>query len=100
MGAIWSQQGCLRLSSEQGRPPKLEVGRIYHFKKEKHRLYMLDTPMPLITEQWQSVATVMITEITVGHGFTSGTFEVLKVFTPEEIKVVSGTAIPYTEIKK
>ena len=50
MGANWSQQGCLRISKEQGLIERDELveGKEYPFKKTKHRLYMLDTPMELM----------------------------------------------------
>lgn len=54
--------------------------------------------MILITDDWKAIATIMITEITVGHGKTKGIYKVLKVYSDDEVKIVSGTLIPYDQI--
>ena len=101
MGAIWSQQGCLRLSKKQGLVDRnqLKEGAEYAFEKSKHRLYMLETPLELVTDDWKAIAHVVITEFTVGHGKTKGIYKVLKVYSDEEVRVVSGTLIPYDQIR-
>lgn len=101
MGANWSQQGCLRLNKEQGlvERDKLKKGSEYAFEKSKHRLYMLEIPMMLITDDWKAIATIMITEITVGHRKTKGIYKVLKVYSDDEVKVVSGTLVPYYQVQ-
>jgi hypothetical protein len=102
MGAIWSQQGCLKLNKNQGLTERneLKTGRKYTFSKPGHRLYMLDTPMQLVTGGWKAIATIMITEITVGNGKTRGTFEVLKVYSDEEMEIVSGTLVPFDRARQ
>lgn len=101
MDAIISQQGSLKLSQDQGLITRdnLQEGKEYSFQKEKHRLYLLDTPMDLITEDWQAIAKVVVTEITIGHGQTSGRYKILKVFTDEEMRVVSETIIPFDQVR-
>ena len=102
MGAIWSQQGSLRLNKEQWLIEREDLieGKEYPFTKDKHRLYMIDIPMNLITRDRQAIAKVMITETTIGHNQTKGIYKVLKIFSDEEVRVVSGTIIPFDEISK
>ena len=97
MGAELLQQGCLRLNKEQGLIERsdLKLGSEYFFEKDRHRLYMVDTPLELVTDKWEAIAKIIITEITIGKGKTKGVFKVLKVFSDEESKIVSGTLIPY-----
>jgi len=101
MGAIWSQQGCLKVNSSQGLVERdnLVEEKEYTFKKDGHRLFMLDTLIELVTEDWQAIARIMITEFTVGHGETSGVYKVLKVYSDEEVKIVSGTLIPFDKVR-
>jgi hypothetical protein len=101
MGATWSQQGCLKIGKEQGLVERnsLIEGKEYPFKKEGHRLFMLDTPIELTTPDWQVIARIMITEFTVGHGKTTGFYKVLKVYSDEEVTVVSGTIIPFDKVR-
>jgi len=101
MGATWSQQGSLKINKEQGLIERevLIDGNEYTFKKDGHRLFMIDTPMELITEDWQAIARIVITEFTVGHNQTSGIYKVLKVYSSEETKIVSGTLIPFDKIR-
>jgi hypothetical protein len=101
MAANWSQQGCLRINKEQGLVEKLELqlNKEYPFIKDGHRLYMLDTPIELVSEDWQALARVLIVEITVGRNVTKGFYKVLKIYSDEETKVVSGTFIPYTNLR-
>ena len=56
--------------------------------------------MNLITRDRQAIAKVMITETTIGHNQTKGIYKVLKIFSDEEVRVVSGTIIPFDEISK
>lgn len=101
MGATLSQQGSLRLDVNQGLVERnnLVEGKEYTFKKDGHRLFMIDTPMELITPDWQVLARVMITEFTMGHNETKGVYKVLKVYSDEEVKVVSGTIIPFDKVR-
>lgn len=101
MGAIWSQQGCLKLSRLQGLPKDedLKKGKVFKFKKAGHRLYMIDTPMDLITADWKAKASILISEITVGGGTTKGKFKVLKIFTKKESEVISANLIPYYKFR-
>lgn len=102
MGAIWEQQGCLKISANQGliNKEKLKVGKIYEFQKDGHRLFMLDVPLDLVTDKWQAIARVTITEFTAGHGTTKGFYKVLKIYSDEETRIVSATFIPYKNLQK
>ncbi|MEI6379222.1 MAG: hypothetical protein WCO55_06220 [Candidatus Falkowbacteria bacterium] len=102
MGAIWSQQGSLKLSPTDGLIERelLVVGQEYPFQRNKHRLYMLDTPMELLTADWQAIARIIVTEITVGHNITKGSYKVLKIYSDEEVRVISDTIIPYQETRE
>lgn len=101
MGAIWSQQGCLKLSRTQGLPKdsELKKGKVFKFKKPGHRLYMLDTPMDLVTADWKAKAKVLITEITVGGGATRGKFKIYKLFTKKDAEGISNNLIPYYKFR-
>lgn len=102
MGSIISQQGCLKLSKKQGlvEKKKIKKGKTYKFKKEGHRLYMLDTPMDLITDKWEFVAKILMLEFTVGRGRTEGSYRVIKVFSEEEARAISKSLIPYYKFRK
>lgn len=101
MGAIWLQQGCLRINTSQGLVERnsLVQNKEYAFKKDGHRLFMLDTPIELVTDNWQAIARIMVTEFTVGHNETKGVYKVLKVYSDEEVKIVSGTIIPFDKVR-
>jgi len=100
MGAYVKQQGSLKLNEEQGLVLRenLKEGEEYPFEKKQHRMYQLDTPMELITSDWKVIARVAVTEITLGNNKTRGMYKVLKVYTDEEVEVVSGTLIPFKEV--
>ena len=74
-------------------------GKEYPFKKDGHRLFMIDTPIELMTPDWQVIARIIITEITVGHNETKGIYKILKVYSDEEVKIVSGTVIPFDQVR-
>jgi hypothetical protein len=97
MGSNWSQQACLKISPAQGlvKPPKLKVGKTYNFKKRKQRLYMIDTPMNLLSDKWKAIALVLITEITVVQNFTKGKYKVLKIFSKADAEAMSKNIVPY-----
>ena len=101
MGSSWSQQGCLKISSAQGLvlPPKLKVGKVYDFKKAGQRLYMLDTPMDLLSDKWEAVAKVLITEITATGKYTGGKYKVLKIFNPSDAAAITKNLIPYYKFR-
>jgi hypothetical protein len=101
MGSLWSQQGCLKISPAQGlvRPPMLKVGKIYNFKKSGQRLYMIDTPMDLLSDKWEAIAKILVVEITVNQKQTSGKYKVLKIFSPEEVAVISASQVPYYKFR-
>ncbi len=100
MGFLWQQQGCLKLSRSQGLPKddELKKGKVYKFKKPGHRLYMLDTPMDLISAGWQAKAKVIIREVTVGLSRTEGKFKVIKKYTKKDAKAISDNLVPYNKI--
>lgn len=102
MGSTISQQGCLKLSKKQGlvKREKLKKGKIYKFKKEGHRLYMLNTPIELITDKWEFVAKILMIEFTVGKGRTEGSYKVIKTFSKEDVEVISKNLIPYYKFRK
>ena len=47
------------------------------FEKAEHRIYPIDIPIDLLDENWNVLARVRITEITVGHGKTQGSYTVV-----------------------
>jgi hypothetical protein len=101
MGSNWSQQACLKISPAQGlvKPPKLKAGKVYNFKKEKQRLYMIDTPMNLLSDKWEAIAMILVTEITVNQKYTKGKYKVLKIFSPSDAAVITQNTIPYYKFR-
>jgi hypothetical protein len=101
MGSNWSQQACLKISASQGlvRPPKLKVGKVFNFKKEKQRLYMIDTPMNLLSDKWEAIALILITEITVNQKYTKGKYKVLKIFSPADAVAITRNIVPYYKFR-
>ena len=97
MGNPFLVQACLRLDDQQI-PKKLEFGKEYHFKKDKHRLYQLNVPMDLRTRDWKFLARVVIIEYTVGKGRTEGIFALVKNFSKEEKDIITKTFIDDKEV--
>ena len=101
MGSNWSQQACLKLSPAQGlaRPPKLKVGKIFNFKKEKQRLYMIDTPMTLLSDKWEAIGLIIVTEFTVNQKITKGKYKVLKIFSKADSEAITRNTVPYYKFR-
>lgn len=92
MGNPFLLQACLRLKGSEI-PNDLEIGKKYHFSKPEHRLYQINVPMDLRTEDWKFLGRVVVTEFTVGNGITKGTFVPVKMFTEEEKQIMTKTYV-------
>ncbi len=101
-GAQLSQQSSLKLSKSQGLIPKaeLKIGVDYTFEKPGHRLYIIDTPLELFSDDWQTIGRIYIKQITIGGGKTKGIYSVIKIYSDLETEVISQTLIPYKEFRK
>jgi hypothetical protein len=72
---------ALKLKPEQGlNESELYEGRIFEFSKEGYRIYPIDIPIDLINKDWEAVAKVVIREVTLKEGNTSGKYEVIEVY--------------------
>ncbi len=98
MGNPFLLQACLRLK-ESEIPNPLEIGKKYRFSKSEHRLYQINIPMDLRTEDWKFLGRVVVTEFTVGPGRTEGTFVPVKNFTDEEKMIMTKTYVSEEEVK-
>jgi len=81
---------ALKLKPENGLDENnLEVGEIYEFSKEEHRVYPVNIPIDLINNNWEAVAKIIIIEVKNAGGKTSGRYKVLKIYKGEEKKVLT-----------
>ncbi len=99
MGNPFLLQACLRLN-EKELPKALEFGKEYNFKKDGHRLYQINVPMDLRTEDWKFLGRIIITEYTVGKNRTEGTFVLVKKFSENEKEIISKSYVSDEEVKK
>ncbi len=90
MGNPFLLQACLRLSKKEI-PKPLELGKEYSFKKEGHRLYQINIPMDLRTDDWKFLGRIVITEYTIGKGRTEGRFILVKEFSEGEKEIITKT---------
>ena len=65
----------------------LEVGKSYTIQKSDMRIMPFGIPMDLSTHDHKYLAKVVVRELKITEEGTSVTFEVKKLFTPEEAKV-------------
>ncbi len=99
MGNPFLLQACLKLS-EKEIPKPLELGKEYHFKKEDHRLYQINTPMDLRTTDWKFLGRIIVKEYTVGNGITKGIFILVKEFSDNEKEIITKTYVSDKELEK
>lgn len=92
-------QACLRLETAT-LPSPLEVGVEYAFEKEGHRLYQLEVPMDLRAEDWQALGRCVVTEYTVGHNKTKGTYVMVQIFDEAQSKQVSATYVSDEKVRE
>ena len=70
----------LKLKPEYGLPKKLEVGRVYDFKKPEERIYPINMPIGLCDYKSQeNLATIEVQEFKVSKNKTEGKFKILKI---------------------
>ena len=74
----------MKLKEDQGFPDALDIGALCNFKKSEKRIYPLEIPVFLVDSLWNVCASVIIKEFTVKDDITSGTFEVVRVFSYDE----------------
>ena len=99
MGNPFLLQACLRLKKEEI-PIPLVLGNEYHFSKEGHRLYQLNVPMDLRTDDWIFLGRIIITEFTVGRNRTEGTFILVKEFSEHDREIITKTYLSDEEVAK
>lgn len=95
MGNPFLLQACLRLEHI---PERVELGKEYGFTKEGHRLYQLNVPMDLWTNDWKFKGRIIITKYVLGDNKTEGTYIPVKLFTEEENDVITKTYVSDEEI--
>ena len=98
MGNPFLLQACLRLK-ESEIPYPLEIGKKYHFSKAEHRIYQLNVPMDLRTEDWKFLGRIVIVEFTMGNGRTEGIFVPVKNFNEEEKRIITKTYVSDEEVR-
>jgi len=70
----------LKLKPENGMPKKLEIGKVYDFKKPEERIYPIKTPIGLGGyKSDQILATIEVTEFKVSKNKTEGKFKILEI---------------------
>jgi len=97
MGNPFLLQACLRLENI---PENLEIGKEYVFSKKGHRLYQINVPMDLRTENWKFRARIIITNYMLGNDKTEGTFIPVKIFSNEENEIITKTFVSDEEVEK
>ncbi len=66
---------------------KLKVGKTYTIQKPDFRIMPFNIPMELSTHDHKYLAKIKVKELKINDRGTEVTFEVLKIFSPEEAKV-------------
>lgn len=77
------------LTLESDSPKELVVGQEYSVHKDGYRIIPFNVPMELADENFLYLGKVKVIKIVVTTNGTDITFQVLKLFTPEEQKVYS-----------
>ncbi len=99
MGNPFLLQACLRLT-EKEIPSPLVLKREYRFSKAGHRLYQINVPMDLRTNDWEFLGRIIITEFTVGKNRTEGTFILVKEFSEDERDIITKAYVSDEEVAK
>lgn len=69
----------------------------FEFEKSGYRTYPMELPIDLVNENWEAIARVEIFELNQKENKTEGGYEVLKVYTGEEKRVLTNY---YQEVAK
>ncbi len=88
MGYVTEFNWVLKLKEEHGFPDVLDIGALYNFRKSEKRIYPAGIPVFLVDSLWNVCASVIIKEFTVKDDITSGTFEIVRVFSADEKEVL------------
>ncbi len=99
MGNPFLLQACLRLEPKEI-PTPLKIGKEYHFFKKEHRLYQINIPMDLRTNNWQALGRCIIREYTIGNNRTEGTFIMVKLFDKTQAEHVTNTYVSDEEVEQ
>ena len=68
MGTPFEVNSILKLRNEQGLPRNPKVtNEVFKAQKNGYRLISLDVPVPLVNNEWQEIATVIIHKVTWGN---------------------------------
>jgi hypothetical protein len=95
MGTTFKHNAVLKLTHEEGMPERLQVDERYHFKLDGIRVFPLypgeATLVHEINEKWRYAGLVRITQQTIDaeNKFTSGVFEVSRIFDEEYSRLAS-----------
>jgi hypothetical protein len=81
------------LTLEPDSPTDLKVGETYVVRKDGYRIIPFNVPTELADSQFKYLGKVKVTKLVVTPGGTDITFEVLKLFSPEEQEIYSNNFI-------
>ncbi len=98
MGSPFLLQACLRLKKEDI-PNPIVLGKEYNFYKKEHRLYQVNVPMDLRTEEWDFLGRIIITEFTIGKNRTEGIYVLVKEFSLEEKEIITKSYVSDKEVE-
>ncbi|MDO8627507.1 MAG: hypothetical protein Q7K42_03515 [Candidatus Diapherotrites archaeon] len=98
MGNEFQIQGCLRLPKEQI-PKVLEIGKECKFRKEGHRIYQINVPLNLHTEDWKALGRCVVLQYTIGKGRTEGTFVLVRIFDKQEAEFATKNFVSDEEVQ-
>ncbi len=90
----------LKLTKEQGFPEHPEVGKRYHFKRGKQRLYnRAPTRVHLVEEvdgKWIQRGQALVWRLTIDveHDETSGEFEIIKLYSEDYSRTITPIESP------
>lgn len=71
------------------RPDSLKVQQSYRFEKSGNRVFPVNTPIDLIDLQRNAIAKIKIASFLNKPDLTSGSFEVIKIYTGNEKSVLT-----------
>ena len=99
MGNPFLLQACLRLNNDEI-PHPLILGKEYIFSKEGHRLYPLNVPMDLRSNDWSFFGRIIISEFRVGRNKTERKFILVKEFSQDEKEIITKAYVSDEEVAK
>lgn len=100
MGTMFKHNAVLKLTHEAGMPEQLNVRERHHFKLDGVRVFPLyPGEVPLVHEingKWKYVALARVMQQTIDaeNDFTSGVFEVSRIFDEEYSRLASINEAP------